>query len=68
MSDLRNIGYLLLYGVLGRALPLVENDAPLWSQGQGLLGLVEDRLNIPRSRPSRAERRLTSEEERYRHE
>ncbi len=68
MSDLRNIGYLLLYGVLGRALSLVETDPELWRQANSLNGLCEDRLGIPRSRPSRAERKRASEEERYRHE
>lgn len=69
MSELRNLGVLLLYGTLTRALPLLdEADQELRRQAVGLQCLCEDRLKLPRSTPARAERRGTSEEERYRHE
>lgn len=58
----------MLYGTLQRALPLIEGDGDLRRQALSLAALCEDRLHIPRRRPTHAERRGRSEEERYGHE
>jgi hypothetical protein len=64
------VGYVILYGALDKAMPFLDGDEAVRRTALSLLALCEDRLGIPRRRPSRAERgrRLTSEEERYGHE
>ena len=67
-NTLHFLGAAMLYGTLQRALPLLEGDHELIRQAKGIQALCERRMGLTPSRPTRAERRRPSEEERYRHE
>lgn len=57
-----------LAAALRRALPQLADDPVLASHAQSVEALIARRLGLPTPHPARAERRRTSEEERYRHE